>query len=233
MDSIKHILDSFHFSGELVDYEPFGSGHINTTYLVKYNDNGKIKTYVVQQINTNVFKNVDDLMGNVFAVTSFLREKIKANGGNPHRETLHFIKTQQGDLYYKDTNGDCYRAYRFVDNSKCFDSVDSAEVFEKSGIAFGRFQKYLSDFPATTLKEIIPNFHNTAWRFENEFLLAVEEDAFDRVSTCKDEIQFIINRRNECSRLTNLIDDGKVPIRVTHNDTKLNNVLFDCESSTI
>ncbi len=227
MDSIEKMLNSFKFKGELVDFEQFGSGHINSTYLARYNENGKIRSYVVQRVNTNVFKNIDDLMSNVFAVTSFLREKIKEKNGNPHRETLHYIKTDDGGMYYKDDEGNCFRAYRFVDNSKSCDSVSSPEIFEKSGVAFGKFQKYLSDFPATTLNETISNFHNTGWRFENEFLPAVEEDKVGRAVTCKDEIEFVMKRRNDCTRLTNLIEKGELPIRVTHNDTKLNNVLFD------
>lgn len=227
MDDIKNIFDKFKFRGELISFKPFGSGHINSTYIAEYNENGKIRSYIIQKVNTNVFKNIDDLMGNVFAVTSFLREKIKNEGGNPHRETLHYIKTADGDLYYRDENNNCYRAYRFVDNSKCLESVDCPAVFEKSGVVFGKFQKYLADFPASTLKEIIPNFHNTAWRFENEFLLAVEVDSEDRVKECKKEIEFVLKHRNICSRLTDLADKGEIPVRVTHNDTKLNNVLFD------
>lgn len=227
---IKSIVDSFRFKGELVSVEPFGSGHINTTYIAEYNENGKSRSYVIQKVNTNVFKDIDALMDNVFAVTSFLRLKIKANDGNPNRETLHYIKLDNDDNYYKTDSGECYRAYRFVDNSKCYDSVDSAEIFGKSGTAFGRFQKYLSDFPATTLNEIIPNFHNTMWRFENEFLLAVEADCANRIDSCKDEVEFVIKRRNELSKLTDLMNEGKLPIRVTHNDTKLNNVLFDIDT---
>lgn len=230
MSDIKNILDKFKFKGDLISVEPFGSGHINVTYIAEYNENGKVRNYILQKVNTNVFKNIDDLMGNVFAVTSFLREKIKENGGNPHRETLHYIKTGDGDLYYRDEDNSCYRAYRFVDNSKCLESVDNPDVFEKSGVAFGKFQRYLADFPASTLKEIIPNFHNTAWRFENEFLPAVEENRSGRAESCKDEIEFVLKRRNECSRLTDLTDKGEIPLRVTHNDTKLNNVLFDNDS---
>lgn len=227
MENLLHILKSFNFKGDLVDCRIFGSGHINTTYIATFNDNGTEKKYIVQKVNTNVFKNIDALMENVFAVTSFLREKIKENGGNPSRETLHYIKTNTGEKYFRDSNDDCYRAYRFVDQSKSCDSVDSAEIFEKSGIAFGKFQKYLSDFPATTLNETIPNFHNTVWRFENEFLPALEADSQGRAKECKDEIAFVMQRRSDCSRLVDLIEAGKLPIRVTHNDTKLNNVMFD------
>lgn len=227
MEDIKNIIVNFEFNGNMTDCKIFGSGHINTTYIASYENNGKISRYIIQKINTNVFKNVDELMENVFAVTSFLREKIKANKGNPDRETLHYIKTKNGDKYYRDENGDCYRAYRFVENSKSCDSVDSPEIFEKSGVAFGRFQKYLSDFPATTLYETIPNFHNTVWRFENEFLPAVKNDLKNRAEECREEIEFVTSRKSDCSRLVNLIDEGKLPIRVTHNDTKLNNVMFD------
>lgn len=229
MKDLKHILNNFDFKGELIECEQFGSGHINSTYLVKYKDNDEISSYIVQKVNTNVFKNIDDLMGNVFAVTSFLREKIEKNNGDPYRETLNYMKTLNGDLYYR-YGDDCYRAYRFVDNSKCCDSVASSEVFEKSGIAFGRFQKYLSDFPAETLKETIPDFHNTIWRFENEFLPAVEADKVGRAAECAKEIEFILNRKGDCTKLTELMNKGEIPVRVTHNDTKLNNVLFDNDS---
>lgn len=227
MNDIKHILESFNFKGELISCEIFGSGHINTTYMAIYNEESKISKYIVQKVNINVFKNIDALMDNVFAVTSFLRDKIKENGGDSNRETLNYIKTADGHKYLKCDNGDCYRAYKFVDDSKSYNSVDSAEIFGKSGVAFGRFQKYLSDFPATTLNETIPNFHNTIWRFENEFLPAVKNDLKGRASTCENEIEFVMQRKEDCSRLVNLIEKGELPIRVTHNDTKLNNVIFD------
>lgn len=230
MDDLKNILDEFSFKGELERCEAFGSGHINMTYIVTYNDNNSISHYIVQKVNTNVFKNIDALMENIFAVTSFLREKIKLNSGDPERETLNFIKTKDGAKYYKSADGNCYRAYRFVDRSKSYDSVDSAELFKKSAVAFGRFQKYLSDFPAETLHETIPNFHNTIWRFENEFIPAVQSDIKGRAKSCSREIDFVMKRKEDCSRLVNLIKQGKLPIRVTHNDTKLNNVIFDEDS---
>lgn len=227
MSEITNILNQFNFKGELDECNLFGSGHINTTYLAKYNEDGKERYYVLQKVNTNIFPDIDKLMDNVFSVTDFLREKIKANDGNPHRETLHFIRTGDGSKYFRDDDGCCYRAYRFVDNSQAYDTVDSAEIFGKSGKAFGRFQKYLSDFPAETLNEIIENFHNTIWRYENEFIPAVQADKADRVVNCGEEIKFVMRRREDCNRFVNLIEQGKLPIRVTHNDTKLNNVLFD------
>lgn len=127
------------------------------------------------KVNTGIFKDIDKLMDNVFAVTSYLRGEIKKNGGDENRETLHFIKTKNGDKYYRTENGDCYRAYVFVSDSISYNSVDSPELFKQSGIAFGKFQRLLSDFPADSLYETIPNFHNTAYRFENEFMPAVEK----------------------------------------------------------
>lgn len=230
-NNLNEVLDQFSFKGKLVSCELFGSGHINTTFLAVYDDNGTEWKYVVQKVNTNVFKDIDHLMENVFSVTSYLRREIKKYGGDENRETLHFIKTKSGDKYYKTTQGDFYRAYVFVSDSVSYDSVDTPELFAQSGVAFGRFQRLLSDFPADTLYETIPNFHNTQYRYENEFLPAVENDAAGRVIECPEEIEFVSSRKDYCARLVDLIKDSKLPIRVTHNDTKLNNVMFDAFST--
>lgn len=227
MDNINFILEKFDFKGDLISCEIFGFGHINTTYIASYNDNGVVSKYIVQKVNTNVFKNIEALMDNIFSVTSFLRNKIENAGGNPDRETLNYIKTTNGDKFFRYNENECYRVYKFIDNSKSYNSVDSAEIFGKSGVVFGRFQKYLSDFPASTLNETIPDFHNTIWRFENEFLPSVSKDLCSRAGECQSEIDFVLQRKKDCSRLINLIDNGELPIRVTHNDTKLNNVIFD------
>lgn len=230
MENINSIIDKFNFKGTLKKCEPFGSGHINSTYFAVFDDCGTERKYIIQRVNTSVFKQIDELMENVFSVTSFLRKRIKAEGGNPDRETLHYITTADGKKYYRAENGECFRAYIFVDNSICYDSVDSPEVFEKSGIAFGKFQRYLSDFPAETLFETIPNFHNTAWRYENEFLPALEANKSGRAVNCSKEIEFVKAHRADCSRLVDLTEKGELPLRVTHNDTKLNNVMFDADS---
>ncbi len=220
---IREIVKSFDFDGEMLDVREFGSGHINRTFIAEYTDN----RYVVQKINTTVFKNPDELMQNVFAVTDYLREVIEANGGDSERETLHFIKTLDGDNYFKTPDGECWRAYVFVKDSVCYDSADTPELFGKSGAAFGRFQKMLADFPAKTLHETIPNFHNTPWRFENEFLpsLFAADDAL--LTECEDDIEFVTSRRSDMEVFTVLQESGALPLRVTHNDTKLNNVMFD------
>ncbi len=231
MENIQNVLKRFAFGGELISCKEFGSGHINKTYIATYEENGVRQRYVVQKVNGNVFKNIDELMENVFAVTSYLRKIIEANGGDPDRETLHFIKTKDGKKYYSGEGGDFYRAYIFVRNSISYDTADTAELFAASGAAFGKFQKMLGDFDSDSLYETIPNFHNTAWRYENEFLPAVHLDVCSRAQNCREEIVFIQARKGELSRLTDLVKEGKIPLRVTHNDTKLNNVMFDKDTN--
>ena len=221
--NINEIIDAFSFEGELRSVKEFGSGHINNTYIADYGE----RKYVIQRVNTFVFRDVDGLMNNIFSVTDYLRHKIEENGGDPERETLNFISTKDGEHYYRTDDGECYRAYVFVKDSICYDSADTPELFKKSGAAFGRFQNMLSDFPAYTLSETIPNFHNTAFRYENEFLPAVYTADKAVTDFCKNEIEFVISHREIMSRITDLISEKKIPLRVTHNDTKLNNILFD------
>ena len=231
MESLNSILNRFCFDGELISCKEFGSGHINKTYIAKYATNGTEQRYVVQRVNASVFKNIDELMENVFAVTSFLRKVIKENGGDPDRETLHYIKTKDGDKYYQCSDGSFYRAYIFVTNSISYDSADTPELFGASGKAFGRFQKMLGGFDSKSLYETIPNFHNTAWRYENEFLPALKLDVRDRAKSCADEIKFINDRKSETGIIEDLIKSNDIPVRVTHNDTKLNNVMFDKDTN--
>lgn len=227
MKDTNLILDQFNFKGQLVSCEPFGSGHINSTYVAEFDENGSRKKYVVQQVNTSIFKDIDALMDNIFSVTSYLRNEIKSQGGNPDRETLHFIKTKDGCKYFKDDDSNCFRAYVFVENSKSYNMAQTPEMFGKSGKAFGKFQKNLRDFPADSLNVIIPDFHNTIYRYENEFIPAVQADKIGRINDCAEQIKFVMNRREDCKKIETLIAQGKLPLRVTHNDTKLNNVIFD------
>lgn len=228
MDNIQQVINTFEFKGKAVDCQAFGNGHINNTYIVTTEISaGERQQYVLQKVNHNVFKDIDRLMQNVFSVTSFLRQKIKEVGGDPERETLHFIKTKDGHQYYTAPDGDYFRAYVFVKDSTSYDAVENAALFQKSGEAFGRFQHLLADFPAETLFETIPNFHNTLWRYENEFLPAVDADIAGRAAAVQAEIQFVKDRKADTHRLSDLAAAGVLPLRVTHNDTKLNNVLFD------
>ena len=227
MNELREALSNFKFDGEFISVKEFGSGHINKTYIAKYNKDGVEQKYVVQKVNNGVFKNVDELMDNVFAVTSYLRKKIRESGGDENRETLHFISTVDGGKYYRCTDGSFYRAYVFVKDSRSFDFAETPDLFKSSGIAFGRFQKMLGDFDADSLYETIENFHDTGWRYENEFIPSLEMDVENRAKNCRDVIDFIQARKDKMNTLTDLIREGKIPLRVTHNDTKLNNVMFD------
>ncbi len=227
MEELREALNNFAFDGDFVSVKEFGSGHINKTYIAKYRAGDEEVKYVVQKVNNGVFKNVDELMDNVFAVTSYLRKYIRENGGDENRETLHFIKTVDGANYYRCADGSFYRAYVFVKDSISFDYAETPELFKSSGIAFGRFQKMLGDFDADSLYETIENFHNTIWRYENEFIPSLEMDVENRAQNCQDVIEFIKSRKDKMSILVDLINENKLPLRVTHNDTKLNNVMFD------
>ncbi len=220
---IKSIISEFRFEGDFKDVREFGSGHINSTYIADFG----AKRYVIQKINTKVFKNPDALMENVFSVTRYLKNIIIENKGEPERETLKFIRTKSGKEYLKTADGECYRAYIFVENSVCYDAADSPEMFRKSGAAFGQFQKLLASFPADTLFETIPHFHDTPWRYYNEFEPAVLKNICSRAEGCGEEIHFVQEREKKLYRIADKLAAGEIPLRVTHNDTKLNNVLFD------
>lgn len=225
-EEIKEILESFSTAGTFVSFTPIDEGHINNTLRVEFNVDGKSIFHLLQQINTEVFKNPDELMANVDCVTSFLRDKVIAYGGNPERETLYCKPTRNGKKYIRDSKNRVWRLYNFVDNSFSYNSIESPDVFYKAGAAFGTFQKQLADFPIDSLYETIPDFHHTAKRYRN-LMNAVKNNKAMRVGSVQKEIEFAKARRDDTYILTGLIDAGALPLRVTHNDTKLNNILFD------
>lgn len=212
-----------HFNLENISV-PYGNGHINTTYVV-----GTSPRFILQRINTEIFKDPDGVMENIRAITDFLREKISAQGGDPERETLTIVPTSDGKLYYRTETGDCYRLYRFIEHAISPDSADTPELFAESARAFGRFQNMLADFPAERLHETIPHFHDTPDRLRI-FRETLEKDPLGRAADVQAEIAFVLDRADEMSRITDAIADGSVPLRVTHNDTKLNNVMLDEET---
>ena len=200
------------------------TGHINSTFFIKPSSN-TTDEYVFQRVNTNIFKKPDELMSNVFKVTEHVAKKLKEEH-NSVSKTLEFLKTTNGEYGYVDENGDYWRAYRYVSDSHSLNGADSMELIERSGYAFGNFQRLLSDFDASVLYETIPNFHNTQSRL-NDFKTAVESNLAKRKDEIPDDIAFVLNREDKCSYVTDRIDSGKFPLRVTHNDTKLNNLLWD------
>lgn len=222
------VVAVFAFDGEIEKViSPYGEGHINDTIAVVTRAEGdRLRRYIVQQINQNVFPKPKEVMENISRVTDHLRKKIVQAGGDTSRETLEVVPTHDGGLYFLDDKQNYWRAYVFVEDTITLQQVRTADDFYHSARAFGRFQQLLADYPADTLYETIENFHNTPVRFQT-FQKAVREDVAGRVKEAKAEIDFLMERQNEYSILTDLEHAGKLPLRVTHNDTKLNNVLFD------
>ena len=218
---------NFCFEGVYKEEIPWGNGHINDTYRVTFeNEQGVKRHYILQQMNKSIFKNPVELMENIVGVTEFLKRKISANGGNPERETLNVIPAKDGKPYYVDSEGEYWRAYVFIENTVSYDLIDNPEILYEGGLAFGRFQSMLADYPAKTLHETIPGFHDTRERFET-FKKAVEEDVCSRVDLVREEIQFVLDREEIVDCFQDLLRSGKISFRVTHNDTKINNVLMD------
>ena len=220
------ILSNFAINGEFISCEPYGSGLINRTYVAVYNEGGKRVRYIVQRINTNLFKNVDGLMNNIKLVTEFNRAEIMKRGGDPNRESLTLVPTKNGGTYFRTEEGDCYRVYVFIENAKGYDVVEKPEHFYESAVAFGKFAMLLDRFDSSKLFEVLPDFHNTIKRFDN-FKKSLEADKFNRAKDVKKEIEFAFNREKITHTIVDLLASGKMPSRVTHNDTKLNNVLID------
>lgn len=227
-EKLVSVCRVFGIEGDLVSSKVFTDGHINSTFLAVFAEDGEEKKYLVQNINTVVFKNQQALMDNIINVTSFLRKKIAESGGNPTRETLHFLKAADGRYYYPDGKN-CWRIYNFIDNSFTYNMIDSQEIFEDTGRSFGHFQCLLSDYPIENLYETIPDFHNTPKRLEN-LVASVKKDTVGRAGGVQKEITFALSRENDTKRALELLEKGEIPLRVTHNDTKLNNILFDCET---
>ena len=216
------IIKAFGIENEIEGVNPITDGNINRTYKVTAGG----KNYLLQLINTFVFKNPDELMSNISRVTGFLAEKIKARGGDVSRETLTFLPCTDGKLYYKDENDRCWRLCNFVENSHSYNYLDSPVTYKKAGVAFGNFTNELADFPGDTLFETIPDFHNTAKRFE-ALKTAIEENMAGRREEVLPEIEWALSKEDDARKVVDLIANGELPIRVTHNDTKLNNILFD------
>lgn len=214
--------------GEQASYvKPFGSGHINETYAVYVSENGRDQLrYVIQRINTKVFKNPRWVMENIFGVTEYLRRRILARGGDADRETLNYLKTRTGENYFEDTAGSPWRCYNFIPDSICIDTMPTKRDLYYSARSFGRFLCELGDYPADTLHETIEKFHDTRKRYA-DFVRAMERDVKGRAKMCGREIAFAQAHKADCAVLMEVLEAGGLPLRVTHNDTKLNNILFD------
>jgi len=217
----SEVLSSF-FGKEPESIVPFGNGHINSTFLVTDSS----KQYILQRINTTVFTRPHEVMANIKGVTDHIRKKADLEGKDVKRATLDFKLFPTGNNYYDDSDGNCWRIYEFIDRTVAFDKVESAQDFYNCAYGFGIFQQQLADYPAETLHETIINFHNTPVRYEN-LMKAIAKNASGRADEVSAEIEFARKREDFCKILENARANGELPLRVTHNDTKLNNILFD------
>ncbi len=209
------LINEFNIEGKPITLEPYGEGHINRTFLLTTDK----KRYILQMINSEIFKDIPSLMANICHVTEYLRS-IGA-------ETLTVVHTHKGESFVKKDK--YYRMYEYIENTVSYQTVTDREVFKNSGSAFGSFQNQLAAFDATVLVETIPNFHNTPKRYES-FTEALKADIWGRADSCREEIEFICAHNGTYSQITEGLANGAIPLRVTHNDTKLNNILIDAES---
>lgn len=215
MDYMKEygsVAEQFDLQGQVQEICPYGEGHINLTLLVTTTK----KRYIMQKMNTRVFPDPDSLMANICGVT----EHLKARG----IETLSVVPTKDNKPFLK--GADCYRVYDFIENTVTYQTASDINVFRNSGKAFGEFQNYLAQFDASKLTETIARFHDTPNRFAN-FKAALEKDEFNRAKDCQKEIEFVLSHENTYGIAMQGLKDGSLPLRVTHNDTKLNNILMD------
>ena len=218
---MEQAVFQFALQGNPVSCEKYGMGHINRTYLVVTD---APRRYILQRLSRAAFHNIPKLMENVIAVTEFLHEKT-----DDPRGALHLVPTLSGEFCYHDPEGEYWRVYDFVEDSICLQAPESSEDFYQSALAFGSFQRMLGAFPADTLYETIPNFHNTPDRYR-KFDVSLQKDTVGRAGRIQKEIEFVLARREEAGVLQQMRENGELPVRVTHNDTKLNNVLLDAKT---
>lgn len=221
--TVNEILSAYALPGELVEAVPFGSGHINDTLRLTFSDG---KRYVLQRLNTNIFKDPEGVMENIVRVTAHLKEKLRARGGDPERGTLTVLMNRAGKSFVRTQDGGFWRITGFLEGTRSFDVVEDPALMKESGRAFGVFQNDLRDIDAASFADVLPHFHDTPLRYA-QFTEALEKDCADRAKDCPAETEFLLKRRELAFAADKLRAAGELPLRVTHNDTKINNVMFD------
>jgi len=223
---LREIVDQFMVYGDFLVGVPFGTGNINDTFLLTFDQGGIRLNYILQRINSNVFKNPAHVMENLDRVTSHILKKIHVSHAETRKRTIRLLRTVGGTPYVTDKNGDCWRAYVFIANARSYDVLATPEQAFKIAQTIGEFQLDLVDLGGKRLHETIRNFHNTPKRLE-KLKKSIKADAAGRVKKARKEIDFVMKRADECSKLVNLQKEGSIPERITHNDTKANNILLD------
>jgi len=223
---LEAICAAFAVDGRWISTCPIPSGHINDTYCSKFEAGGRLVQVVNQRINHLVFREPELLMENIERVTRFAREKILAAGGDPDRETLTIVPTREGRSFHRTAEGTYWRMFRFIGGARTYDRVEDLRHVYAASKAFGRFQRMLAELPGGRLHETIPDFHHTRKRFE-AFRTALEFDPAHRAAAVRPEIDFVLAHEKDTGAVVDGLSAGAIPERVTHNDTKLNNVMID------
>lgn len=224
---LAEVVSLFDMRADFVSGHPYGSGHINDTYCAYYDQAGIRVRYIHQRINHNIFQDPAALMENISRVTEHALSKLLEEGDvEAHRRTLSCIPAKTGKPYAIDSNGNYWRTYPFIERARTYDILETAEQAEEAARAFGEFQKLGADLPGEPLKETIPNFHNTQSRYQ-DLKDAIAKDAHGRAAEVQKEIDWFMSREKDASKIVDMLDTGEIPVRVTHNDTKLNNVMLD------
>ncbi len=226
-NKLLNIVKNFNIKGEVTEIKPLGEGFINDTYVVE-TDKGNL---LLQRKNHNIFKDIPGMMSNIDKVTRHLKKKIEAAGGNPERETLTLVNTKDDKFYFLDENGEYWTICLFIKDSVTHDKADTPELAFAGGAGIGAFQSMLSDF-TEPLVDTLPGFHDMAFRFK-QWDEAIKLDKAGRKASIAEEISWIDSRREEIMNFWKLIEDGSIPKRITHNDTKLSNVLFDKDDKVL
>jgi hypothetical protein len=227
--ALAPIIGRFAIDGPLADAVSWGTGHINDTYLAEYETPAGAVRYIHQRINHTVFKEPEKIMENIQRVTEHLRKKVSAERGDPDRETLNLVRTVDGRTHYRTDTGDYWRTYLFIDGARTYDTVEDVRHVYSAALAFGRFQRSLADLPGGRLHETIPGFHHTARRFKT-FQESLRRDVVNRAKDAGEEIKTVLGREADTGILVGLLEAGEIPEHITHNDTKLNNVMIDNET---
>lgn len=228
-EKLHKIAARFQTETPVVEISPLGAGFINDTFVAK-TSSPSLK-YILQRKNKNVFPDVPAMMDNILAVTAHLHKKTKKKGGDPEREVMKVVKTHSGKPYHIDEEGEYWTVSKYIEDSVTYDRADSPDLAYKGALGIGRFQAMLADFDME-LSETIKGFHNIRHRF-NQWDEAVQRDAVGRVKDLSEEIGWIESRRQQMLQFWSMVEDGTIPRRVTHNDTKISNILFDTNGDVL
>ncbi len=227
IDNLRAIFEKFETGAEFVDAKPYGSGHINDTFAVSCKNKVDQFSYILQHINSNVFPEPAKLMDNIVRVTEHIRKKLELqNACEIDRKVLTVIRSADSLPYYIDEQGWYWRMYIFIQNARTYDVIELLDQAKEAAKSFGRFQEMLADLPGPALYEVLPGFHDGQKRFA-AFEKAVREDICGRVKASGREIDFVNEHKWIFDKVSDLIQKGQLPLRITHNDTKINNVMLD------